>query len=116
MGLKAVNLMSLRWAQVAIREWSAGQLVDEHQNIMATENVLLHVDEDKRIQEMILNSVRDGTLPAVKGKTSWISHYICFIQEYMNRGTVQDWMDKDRLSASGMLSVAHALANALAYM
>merc|ERR1711953_345123 len=34
----------------------------------------------------------------------------------MNRGTVQDWMDKDRLSASGMLSVAHALANALAYM
>merc|ERR1711908_10974 len=39
-----VKLMSVRWAHIAIREWYAGQLVDEHINIVAADykDVLLH--------------------------------------------------------------------------
>merc|ERR1712046_334617 len=73
--VKVVKLLSTRWAHTAVKEWYAGQLLEDHEHILGTEKALLHSDEDKQIQNMILKGIRDGTLPAKK-RTALPQHYI----------------------------------------
>jgi len=111
------KLMSVRWAHVAIREWYIVQLIAEHPNILVVDyqNVLLHADENQRIAKLLMSAIKEGRFRPLK-RTALPDHYICSIQEFMNRGTVQSWMDEDRLSPGGLLAVMQHTAGALSYM
>merc|ERR1712178_133510 len=75
----------------------------------------LHSDADQTVANLLISSMREGLIAPAK-RTSLPSQYICLVQEYMNRGTVQDWMDEDRLLPGGLLAVMQHVAAALSYM
>lgn len=114
----AVKLLSVRWAHLAVREWYTGQLVSEHPNIVAVdyEDVLMHADDDKSIAKLLMAGMREGTYRPPAKRTNLPDRYICLVQEFMNRGSVQDWMDQDLLMPGGLLTVMQRVASALAYM
>jgi serine/threonine protein kinase len=93
------------------------QIVGDHPNIMslALDDVFLHADEGGAIAKSLLSGLEDGRFHA-RSRTSLPTHFVCLIQDYMNRGTVQTWMDEDRLSPEGMLAVMQQVASALAHI
>eukprot|EP00927_Polykrikos_kofoidii_P027980 TRINITY_DN24500_c0_g1_i1.p1 TRINITY_DN24500_c0_g1~~TRINITY_DN24500_c0_g1_i1.p1 ORF type:complete len:255 (-),score=35.94 TRINITY_DN24500_c0_g1_i1:195-959(-) len=94
-----------------------GQLVDKHPHIVAVDyrDILLHADEDQAIAKLLLSGMKEGKFRPAK-RTALPDHYICLLQEFMNRGTVQSWMDENILSPAGLLTVMLHVARALAYM
>merc|ERR1719436_865295 len=57
-----------------------------------------------------------GQLKSRTKRSKFPDRYLCLTQEYLNRGTVQDWMDKRMLSTGGILVVLQKVATALSYM
>jgi serine/threonine protein kinase len=111
-----VKMMGLRWAHLAVKEWQHGSTVGKHPNVVDYEDVMLHADDDKSLERLLIQGYESGKLASRKKRTTFPDRFICLTQEFMNRGTVQDWMDEGCLSLSGMLTVMHNVATALAYM
>jgi len=111
-----VKLLSLRWAHVAAKEWGQAQVASDHPHIVEYAEVMLHADEDKALAELLQAAQREGKLHSRVKRGFFPEHYVCLMQEFMNRGTVQDWMDRDLLMPGGLLEVMRCVASALAYM
>jgi len=111
-----VKLMSIRWAHVATKEWQFAQLLQGHPHILAYEQkALLHADTCKLIAGLLKTAREAGKLVEKKAM-AFPERYICLFQEYMNRGSVQQCMDEDRLAPGGMFLVMQRVASALAYI
>eukprot|EP00971_Amphidinium_carterae_P100894 1996143-Amphidinium_carterae.1 len=111
-----VKLLSLRWAHLALKEWHCSHLLAGHEHTVAFEEPMLHADDDKVIEELLKVGFEDGVLTAKTKRTSFPDRWICLVEEFMNRGTVQDWMDKGLLTLGGLVVVMHSVAAALAHM
>jgi len=109
-----VKLLSLRWAHVAAKEWSQAQLAKGCPHIVDYCEALLHVDENHAIQRLLQTCHERGHLS--RSLAAYPDKYVCLIEEFMNRGTVQDWLDQDLLLPGGMLKVMRSVASALAHM
>mmetsp|Transcript_50729 Transcript_50729/g.146289 ORF Transcript_50729/g.146289 Transcript_50729/m.146289 type:complete len:627 (+) Transcript_50729:31-1911(+) len=111
-----LKLMSVRWAHVACKEWQQAKAVEDHPYIVRYEDALLHRDVDESLAELLRIGQDNGKLQGRSKRTKFPDRYICLIEEFMNRGTVQDWMDKETLFPGGVLVVMQRVASALAYM
>lgn len=111
-----IKLLSIRWAHVAAKEWQQARKVGSHPNIVDYQEAMLHADDDKCIAELLKSNQDQGKLNARTKKANFPDRYICLTEEYMNRGTVQDWIDKELLLPGGMLVVMQRVASALAFM
>lgn len=111
-----IKLFSKRWARMAIKEWSFGEVFSDFPGLLAVGGqVLLHSDTDQSIAKLLLSGMDDGKFRPLK-RSSLPDQYICLFQDFMNRGTVQNWIDDERLSPEGVLMVTQRVAAALAYM
>ncbi|CAK0892978.1 unnamed protein product [Prorocentrum cordatum] len=111
-----VKLLGLRWAHVAAKEWGRARDIGEHPNLVRYSEVMLHADDDKVILNLLSTAQRQGRLQNRVKRQSFPDRYICFMQEFMNRGTVQDWMDKHILLPGGLFATLRCVAGALAHM
>jgi len=111
-----MKLSSLRWAHVAAKEWGQAQIVGSHAHIVEYHEAMLHADDDKCIANLLTAASEDGKLRSRVKKGNFPDRYICLLQEFMNRGTVQDWLDRGALVPGGLFVVMRCLADALAYM
>jgi tRNA A-37 threonylcarbamoyl transferase component Bud32 len=111
-----VKLLSLRWSRVAAKEWAQAQNIGEHPHIITYEDALLHADNDKRIATILSAAQDEGRIQTRTKRESFPDRFLCLTQEFMNKGTVQDWMDRDALLPGGMLVVLRCVADALAHM
>jgi len=111
-----VKMMGLRWAHLAVKEWQYGSTVGKHKNIVDYDDVMLHNDDDQNFARLLRKGYESGKLKSRQKQSTFPDRYICLTQEFMNRGTVQDWMDNDLLLPGGMLSVMQSVACALAFM
>lgn len=111
-----VKMMGIRWAHLAVHEWQQGSRVGQHPHIVEYEEVMLHADDDSSVLRLLQAGYESGKLSGSAKRKKFPDRYICLTVELMNRGTVQDWMDKDMLMPSGLFCVMRAVAAALAYM
>jgi len=115
-GYVVVKLMSVRWAHVAVKEWQHGSFAGKHPNIVDYEQVMLHADDDNDLKECLALAYSSGVIQSKKKRTKFPDHYLCLIEEFMDRGTVQHWIKKGKLTTSNLLAVARDVAVALAFM
>jgi len=111
-----VKMMGVRWAHLAVKEWQHGSQVGKHPNIVDYEDVMLHADDDHEIASLLKTGYESGKLKSRTQRKNFPDRFICLTQEFMNRGTVQNWLDKESLTVGGMLNVAEKVACALAFM
>lgn len=111
-----VKMMGIRWSHLAVKEWQTGTLVGNHPNVVEYEEVMLHADNDSEIARLIKAGYDSGKLHSRTKRNSFPDCYICLTQELMNKGTVQDWMDKGIFGPGGLLCVLQQVASALAFM
>jgi len=111
-----VKMMGVRWAHLAVGEWKHGSLAGKHPNIIEYEEVMLHADNDKSVGKLLKQGYDSGKLKSRTKRTNFPDRYICITQELMNRGTVQDWMDKDLLMPGGLFLVMQKTAAGLSHM
>jgi len=101
---------------MAVQEFRYGAAVGSHGNIVQYEYVLIHADFDKRIRELLQKTSHRGSLFSRHKRSILPDRFICLVHEFMNRGTVQDWMCQGLLSTVGILSVMQKVAAALAHI
>mmetsp|Transcript_137678 Transcript_137678/g.264379 ORF Transcript_137678/g.264379 Transcript_137678/m.264379 type:complete len:551 (+) Transcript_137678:221-1873(+) len=111
-----VKMLGIRWAHLAIKEWQVSAFLGKHPNIVDYEEVVLHGDDNDIVENMLKIGYEQGKLKSSKKRQVFPDRFICLFEEYMNRGTVQDWMDGNILRPGGMFVVLQKVASALAYM
>ncbi|CAK0898904.1 unnamed protein product [Prorocentrum cordatum] len=113
-----LKMMGIRWAHLAVKEWQHGAMIGKHPSIVEYDEVMIHNDDDSMMRNMIQAGYEQGSLKskARSKRTQFPDRYICLMQEFMNRGTIQDWIDDDQLRPGGMFVVMRKVASALAFL
>lgn len=96
-------------------------MVGENQHVVKYfDDVMLHADDDKIIDDFLKVGFEQGKLHGRLGydmmKQEVPDRFIALLVEFMNRGTVQDWIDEQILYTGGMLVVMHSVASALSHL
>jgi serine/threonine protein kinase len=99
-----------------VNEWQMSSFVGKHPNIVEYDEVLLHIDEDDKIRNLIRTGFEQGKLAGKTPREVFPDKFLFFTEEYLNRGTVQDWLNQDMLFPGGMLVVLRSVAAALAHL
>jgi len=99
-----------------MKEWHISQLIGAHENIVQYTDVILHADEDKAINALLLAAQEQGKIQSKTKRKSFPARYLVLIEEFMERGSVQDWMDQDLLLLGGMFVVMRSVASGLSHM
>jgi len=112
-----VKVSDLKHANIVTKEWKYGHALSKtHQGIVDYQSVYLYGD-DSIMQNKLKDAFKTGRLKgAQEHRASFPEHYVCMVQEFMNAGDVQDWIDKEKLHPTGMLVVLRSVAAALAHM
>lgn len=110
-----VKLQSQRWVAVAVQEWAHGSVLGAHKNIVTYVSATMHRDDKKEVSTILQKGFQDGSLTGKKPKV-FPDVYFCLALEYMNRGTVQNFMDKGLLAVEGVAAVTRQAASALAFI
>jgi len=71
-------------------------------------------DAQKHLDAKLRSGHEDGPLHCPGKRLVFPEYFICITEEFMNRGTVQTWIDQESLSPGGMLAVLRSVAAALA--
>merc|ERR1712228_719329 len=106
----------VRHVDVTAREWHYGSTLGRHEAIINYDSALLYNDDDSTFENMLKAGFSNGKLKSAIARTKFPRRWICLVQEFANRGTVQDWLDKELLSPEGMLVVIKQVALALSHM
>merc|ERR1712232_268544 len=80
-----------------------------HGNIMRYMQAVQHHDVNNEIRNH-LALLQGGQSVRAQG------HYLCFLIEYMDRGTVQHLMDRDAITSRCMAAIVRQVASALAFI
>lgn len=86
-----------------------------HPNIVEHIEVLLHRDEGGKIKQKLEDAFNEGVLRGRRPKL-FPSRFICLAMEFMDRGTVQNFIDKQLLTVTCIAAIAHQIASGLAFM
>jgi serine/threonine protein kinase len=75
----------------------------------------VHSDVDQSIQARLAAGFDSGTLTGKRPK--WLPNsYLCMVQEYMDRGTVNSLIERHLLTLEGICAVTRQVASALAFL
>lgn len=112
-----LKLQGVRWLDEAVMEWMHGKEVGNHPNIVEQREFLLHSDSDQAIQDRITSRF-SGAGFALSGQRprQMADTYVCAVTEYMDRGSVASWMEKELWTLEGVCAVTCQVASALAFM
>lgn len=110
-----VKLQSARWAAVAAKEWAHGSQVCVHDHIVSYLGAFMHKDANLEIQSHLRKGFDTGILTKRRPK-SFPSCYFCLALEFMDRGTVQNLLDKHPLPPESVGAISQQVASALAFM
>lgn len=110
-----VKLQGERWVGLAQTEWAHGSEVGIHPNIVTHIEAIMHGDVDGAIRKRLADAFDKGILTGKRPKF-FPQTYFCLAIEYMDRGTLQNFIDKELLTVECMGAVAHQIASALAFM
>lgn len=114
-----VKAIGVQHAQSAVREWQHGASIGKHKNIVTYEDALLHKDERLELKKLIDQAYEDGVLHVPKGtkrRDVAFTHYICLIEEFMDRGCLTNLIEHDLLTLQGIGSVTQQVASALGFL
>jgi len=112
-----VKISDTKHANIVTKEWKYGhELGTQNEGIVEYQSVFLYADDDKTMKAKLDAGYESGKLKASVKRTNFPQHYVCMIQEFMNAGSVQDWIDAEILHPTGMIVVLQSVAAALAYM
>jgi len=112
----AIKLVGTRWQHIAVHEFAEAAKVRSHENIIEYIDVLIFKDEDRKIAQLLQTAKDEHKLGPQQKRTKFPDKYICLLEEFMDLGTVQNWIDHQCLLRGGMLKTMRLVANALAYM
>jgi len=116
-GNAVVKVTDLKHSNIVVKEWKYGhELGKRCPEIVKYESVYLYGDDESRMRDKLRDGHEVGKLKSAVKRTQFPEHYVCMILEYMNAGSVQDWIDKEILRPEGMLVVLRSVASALAHM
>merc|ERR1712225_137226 len=110
-----VKLQGERWVGLALTEWAHGSEVGVHPNIVEHIEVIMHRDEDGEIRRKLTQAFDTGVLTGRRPKF-FPMVYFCLAIEYMDRGNVQNFIDKGFLTTECIGAIAYQIASALAFM
>jgi len=110
-----LKLQSMRWAAVVVREWNHGLELGSHPQIVSYDELLMHRDSNKKIEDLLTMGFSSGTLTGKRPK-NFPEVYLAMVLEYMDRGTVQHLMDKSLLTLDGVAAITRQVASALAFI
>mmetsp|Transcript_109174 Transcript_109174/g.307853 ORF Transcript_109174/g.307853 Transcript_109174/m.307853 type:complete len:764 (-) Transcript_109174:81-2372(-) len=110
-----VKLMSDRWAGVAIQEWAHGSQMSGHPHIVRYIEVVMHRDNNAEISRILEGAFADGSLSG-KRPVWFPDCYMCLALEYMDRGTVDNMMQRGLLTPQNVGAITQQVASALAFM
>jgi len=113
---EVLKLLSVRWAASAAKEWRAAQSIESHPDIVQYGCVLLHADQNRCIAELLQAAQEQGKIQLRTKRAEFPDRYLCLTQEYMNSGTVQMWINEDRLLPGGVLVVMQSIARGIAHL
>lgn len=110
-----VKLQSGRWAGVAVKEWAHGSQLSGHSHIVSYIEAIMHRDALMEIEGLLKAGFDKGILTRRRPKF-FPDCYFCLAIEYMNRGTVQNFMDRHALPPESVGAITRQVASALAFM
>lgn len=110
-----VKLQSDRWAGVAIKEWAHGYEMSKHAHIVTYVDALMHRDANMEIEKFLQAGFDTGVLTGRRPKF-FPTCYFCLALEYMDRGTVQTFIDKSLLTTTCKGAITQQIASALSFM
>lgn len=110
-----VKISDIRHAAESVKEWKYGKECGRHATIVDYQNAFLFADSEKVMRTKLMQGYSDGTLKGT-GNRSFPDTFVCLVQELMNCGTVQHWIDESLLHPTAMFVVMQQVADALAYM
>jgi len=110
-----VKLQSVRWAGVAVKEWAHGSQLSGHSHIVSYIEAIMHRDATMEIENHLKAGFDKGILTRRRPKF-FPDCYFCLALEYMDRGTVQHFMDRHPLSPESVGAITQQVASALAFM
>jgi len=112
----AVKMLGTRWKDVAVTEWAQAAKVSSHDNILDYFDVLIFPDTHRRIEHLLRCAQKSQELGPQQNRTSFPTKYFVLLEEFMNRGTIEDWVEQGHLLPGGMLKTTRLVASALAHM
>jgi len=110
-----VKLQSVRWAGVAVKEWAHGSQLSGHSHIVSYIEAIMHRDASMEIENLLKAGFDNGILTRRRPKF-FPDCYFCLALEYMDRGTVQNYMDRHPLTPESLGAITRQVASALAFM
>lgn len=110
-----LKLQSERWVGLALTEWAHGHEVGCHPNIVEHLEVVMHRDADGELRRR-LNEAFDHKVLTGKRPKFFPDTFFCLAIEYMDRGCLQNFMDKKLLTVECMAAVTYQIASGLAFM
>lgn len=112
-----VKISDIKHGNIVAKEWRWGHAMGKGcPHIMKYVHIYLYGDNEKCMQNKLTSGYQNGTLKASVKRTSFPDNFLLMVLEFMNAGSVQDWIDEELLHANGMLVVLRSVAAALAYM
>lgn len=110
-----VKLQGARWAGVAVKEWAHGSELSRHSHIVSYLEAIMHRDAGLEIQNHLKAGFDHGILTRRRPKF-FPDCFFCLALEYMDRGTVQNFMDRHPLTPECVGAITRQVASALAFM
>lgn len=110
-----VKISDIKHASESVKEWKYGTIFGKHDTIVDYHSAFLFADTERVMRAKLMQGYSDGKLKGT-GTRSFPDTFVCMVEELMNCGTVQHWIDESLLKPTGMLVVMQQVADALAYM
>mmetsp|Transcript_123844 Transcript_123844/g.396438 ORF Transcript_123844/g.396438 Transcript_123844/m.396438 type:complete len:902 (-) Transcript_123844:47-2752(-) len=114
-GRTVVKLQSNRWIDVAAREWAHASSMGSHPHVLGCRQVFLHKDSDRSIERKLEAGFASGELSGRRPRR-FPDCYVCITIDYMDRGTVQELIDRRLCDVEGVAAIVRMTASGLAYM
>jgi len=110
-----VKISDIKHAAESVKEWKYGTELCARDTIVDYHSAFLFADTERLMRTKLMKGYSDGKLKGT-GKRNFPDTFVCMVEELMNCGTVQHWIDESLLKPTGMLVVMQQVADALAYM
>mmetsp|Transcript_43731 Transcript_43731/g.100975 ORF Transcript_43731/g.100975 Transcript_43731/m.100975 type:complete len:388 (+) Transcript_43731:49-1212(+) len=107
-----VKMSAIKNAVTAAREWQHGSAI-ACDHIVEYQSICCLRDAQKQLDGKLRAGHEEGVLHSPGKRLAFPEFFICITEEFMNRGTVQKWIDQECLLPSGMLAVLRSVAAAL---
>lgn len=111
----AVKLQSSRWIDVAAREWAIASSMGSHPHILGCRQAFLHKDSDRGVERKLEAGFDSNAIFGRKPRR-FPDTYICLVSDFMDRGSVQDMIDRRLCDVESLASLVRQIASGLSFL